>query len=212
MKSRFPFPVSRFPMGSRFAFCVFRFPSRSDFAFCVFRFPLRWGVIAVVIATGVAGFQSSITTANAAAAAAVELNVDHAGPREVEEQTQRAIVRDYAAAWQAMAQALADNNAGALGDYWAGSARQNLLAAIEQQKSSGLRVRYVDRGHKLEGVFYSTEGSALQLHDTAQVEKQVLDGGKLVASENVTEHYVVVMTPTADRWQVRVLQAVPGNP
>jgi hypothetical protein len=46
----------------------------------------------------------------------------------------------------------------------------------------------------------------LQLRDTAQVETQILDGGKVVGSDTATVHYIVVMTPTADHWQVRIMQ------
>ncbi len=140
----------------------------------------------------------------------VQLNLDSTGPREVEDQTARAVVRDYGAAWQNMGRALEQNNPSALGDVWTGFARDGMLSAIEWQKSSGLKVRYVDNGHKLEGVFYSPEGSALELHDTAQLERQVLDGSSVVQSEQLTAHYVVVMTPAADRWQVRVFQSVPN--
>lgn len=140
----------------------------------------------------------------------VQLNVARTGPREVEEQTAKSVTRDYAAAWQSMARALEENNPGALTDVWTGFARERLISAIDQQRQSGVSLRYVDRGHRLEGVFYSPEGSALELHDTAQLERQVLDGGAVIHSEQLTAHYVVVMTPTSDRWQVRVFQSVPG--
>ena len=39
----------------------------------------------------------------------VALNVQNAAPRQVEETTEKAIARDYAAAWQAMAAALEQN-------------------------------------------------------------------------------------------------------
>ncbi len=139
----------------------------------------------------------------------VRLNAANAGPREVEEQTQKAVLRDYAGAWRAMAQALEQSNPAALGDLWVGYARENLTDAIQEQKSTSISVRYVDQGHQLDALFYSPEGSALQLHDTAQLERQVLDGGNIIASENLTAHYIVVMTPASDRWQVRLLQAVP---
>ncbi len=165
----------------------------------------------------VAGVMAAVMTLHAtpgpaptpSTAATVQLTVDRTGPREVEEQTQRAIVRDYGAAWNSMARALDSNDPGALGELWVGFARQKLLDAIAQQKAAGLRVRYIHRGHKLEGAFYSPEGSALELHDTAQLEMQTLDDGTVIDSQQVTAHYLVVMTPTADHWQVRILQAVP---
>jgi hypothetical protein len=61
----------------------------------------------------------------------------------------------------------------------------------------------------LDGLFYSPEGSALELHDTAQLRQELLDGDTVVQSQNVTAHFLIVMTPTADHWQVRILQSVP---
>jgi hypothetical protein len=49
----------------------------------------------------------------------------------------------------------------------------------------------------------------MELHDTAQYPLQIRDGDKTVHNERVTVHYVVLMTPAADRWVVRQLQAVP---
>ncbi len=177
----------------------------------------RLMVALVAVAAVVAGIMAAAMTLQAApaappaaAASAVQLNVDNTGPRDVEEQTQRAIVRDYAAAWASMTQALENNDPSAVGDIWVGFARQKLLDAIANQKSAGLRVRYIDRGHQLQGTFYSPEGSALELHDTAQLEMQTLDGDTVVDSRQLTAHYLVVMTPTSDHWQVRVLQSVAG--
>jgi hypothetical protein len=145
---------------------------------------------------------------NAADTTPVSLNIGSVGPRDLsaEDQTQKAIVRDYTKAWKNMDAALSDNNPAALGDVWVGIAKDKLMAQINDQKTSGLTTRYIDRGHKLDALFYSAEGSALQLRDTAQVETQILDGGKVVGSDTATVHYIVVMTPTADHWQVRVIQ------
>lgn len=142
-------------------------------------------------------------------AADIKLDIAHAGPRAVEEQTERGVLRDYAGAWRTLSAALEQNNAAALGDLWVGFARDKFTQAIAAQKQSGLKVRYLDRSHRLDAVFYSAEGSALELHDTAQIERQVMDGNEVVSSEEVTARYVVVMTPTSDHWQVRILQEQP---
>ncbi len=176
----------------------------------------RLMIALIAVAAVVAGVMVAAMTLQAAparrapAASAVQLNVDNTGPREFEEQTQRAIVRDYGDAWASMTRALEDNDAGAVSDVWVGFARQKLLEAIANQKAAGLRVRYIDHGHQLQGAFYSPEGSALELHDTAQLEMQTLDGDTVVDSRQLTAHYLVVMTPTSDHWQVRVLQSVAG--
>jgi hypothetical protein len=140
----------------------------------------------------------------------VQLNAEKAGPREVEETTETAIARDYGKAWQSMAAALATDQPAAVSNYFVGFALDNLKDHIGDQQTSGLRTRYVDHGHKLEAVFYSQEGSAMELHDVAQYEIQLLDGGTVVHSDNVTARYIVLMTPTADHWQIRILQQVPN--
>ena len=68
----------------------------------------------------------------------------------------------------------------------------------------------MDHGHKVEAVFYSYDGSALQLKDTASVEIQLLDGDKVVASQLGTIYYMVLMTPAENSWKVRDLEAVPS--
>jgi hypothetical protein len=166
-------------------------------------------ILAIVVLVIIGSIVIGSIALRAADVGNVKLNVDKAGPREVEEQTEKAVLRDYAGAWRSLATALEQNNAGALGDLWAGFARQKFVDAIAQQQQSGVAVRYIDHGHQLNAVVYSPEGSALELHDTAQLERQVLDGATVIDSENVTVHYVVVMTPTTDHWQVRLLQSVP---
>ena len=85
-----------------------------------------------------------------------------------------------------------------------------MAETIKQQKKAGLHRRYVDRGHKVQAMFYSSEGSAMELHDTAQLQVQLLDGDKVVASQDVTAHYVVLMTAAENSWKVRVIQEVPA--
>jgi hypothetical protein len=145
----------------------------------------------------------------AADAPRVTLNADNAGPHEMEDTTRTSIQNAYARAWQAMAEALNSNNSALIDRAFLGTARDNLVQRIADQKSLGMTTRLVDRGHKVDVLFYSPEGMSMQLHDTAQLEWQVLDGGKVVHSENVTRHYIVIMTPTEVTWKVRVLQETP---
>ena len=143
---------------------------------------------------------------------AVNLNVSNAAPRQVEDTTERALQRDYARAWNSMEAALDQNRADILDADFVGVALDELKDRVNQQQKSGLRTRYVDHGHQLQAVFYSPEGSAVQLRDTAQLEIQYLDGSKVVHSEQRSETYTVVMTAGENRWKVRVLQAVPAQP
>jgi hypothetical protein len=142
-----------------------------------------------------------------ATALQVKLDANSAGPRELEETTRQAIIRDYSAAWQAMAQALDQNRVDALGSAFAGTARDQLAEAVRNQQQSGLRTVYVDHGHALKAMFYAQEGSAMQLRDVANYEVQIYDHGAIVYSEQVIQPYIVVMTPTADHWQVRIMEA-----
>jgi glutamine amidotransferase-like uncharacterized protein len=60
----------------------------------------------------------------------------------------------------------------------------------------------------VKAVFYSTDGSAMQLVDQAQLEVQTFDGNKLIDTQNAPQQYMVLMTPGADRWYVRDLEEV----
>lgn len=139
----------------------------------------------------------------------VDLDASAAAPRTLEDTTDKAIVRDYANAWSVMASALANNRASNLASGFTGTAQQRLTERIRQQQRAGLRTRYVDHGHKLQAVFYSPEGSAMQLHDTAKLEEQILDGDTVVSSRQLTANYVVLMTVGEERWKVRLLQELP---
>jgi hypothetical protein len=66
----------------------------------------------------------------------------------------------------------------------------------------------LNQSHKLDAVFYSPAGDVIELHDTAEYDFEIRDGGKVIHSEHAMVHYVVLMTPAADRWVIRQLQAV----
>ena len=138
----------------------------------------------------------------------VDLNADNIGPRKLEELTGKSIPRDYALAWQSIAMSLNENRTDVLDGYLTGFAKDELTQRVKSQIKSGLHTRYQDRGHKLDAIFYAPAGDAMELRDHAQLNVQVLDGSKVVYEEPVDIDYVVLMTPGADRWLVRKLQAV----
>jgi hypothetical protein len=137
----------------------------------------------------------------------VEFSADNIGPRQIEDLTSKSVPRDYAFAWQTMEQALNENRAGLLDGYFTGLAKQELGDRVKSQTKSGMHTRYQDRGHKLEAIFYAPAGDAMQLRDHAQFDLQVLDGDKVIYEEPVNGEYIVLMTPGADRWMVRQMQA-----
>ena len=137
---------------------------------------------------------------------AITLETKNAQPRPVEELTEKAIVREYGAAWQNLARALKENNVGILNQSFVGTAQEKFKQQIEKQQAAGISTNYVDRGHKVEVIFYALEGSTMQLRDTATLELQVLQDGKVIHSEQVQQQYVALMTVYGDSWKVRVLQ------
>jgi hypothetical protein len=136
------------------------------------------------------------------------LNVSKAAPRSVETLTQRALLRDYKFAWTNLAQALQTNSAAPVSGLFVGSANRWLRDAVSSQRRSGLSSHYSNQNHKVEAVFYAPEGDVIELHDVAEYDYQILDGSKAVHNEHAVVHYVVLMTPGADRWVVRQIQAV----
>jgi len=131
-------------------------------------------------------------------------------PHEIEDLTEVAVVRDYRSAWQVLTQALMENRAEVIDSGFIGIAKEKFTRAVADQNKAGVRLRYIDYGHTLEPVFYSWEGSAMQLRDTAVMEIQVLEGDKVIHSERRTMHFITLMTVTEDKWKVRVLESVPG--
>ena len=133
------------------------------------------------------------------------------GPREIEDLTRQKILHDYAAAWKTLAAGLEQNRADLLNDYFAGFAKDEFRRTIKEQAGTGIHRHYVDHGHKLEALFYSPDGGVMQLQDNVEYEVQIFDGAKLLHSETVNARYLVLMTPAADRWMVRLLQDVPAS-
>ena len=146
----------------------------------------------------------------AASAPSIAINTEHAAPREIEDTTQKALARDYATAWQTMTEALDQNRADVLSANFIGTAGDKLTATIQEQAKSGLHQHITDQGHSVEAVFYSPEGSAIELHDTAHLQIDVMDGSKVVHTENATVRYVALLTAAENSWKVRVLEAVPS--
>ncbi len=138
----------------------------------------------------------------------VSLNVSKAIPRSVEVLTQRSLLRDYKFAWVNLALALESNATEPLNGLFTGTASQWLNEAVKNQRRSVLTSRYLNQNHKVEAVFYAPEGDVIELHDVAEYDYQILDGNKTIHSEHAIVRYVVLMTPGADRWVVRQLQAV----
>jgi hypothetical protein len=170
---------------------------------------LRFGFVLVAMSILVLLARSNGAPLLAANAPSMTVSVEHSAPRQVEDTTQKAIARDYASAWQAMANALDQNRTDLLGASFVGAAHDKLAAGIEQQQKTGIHQRLVDKGHHIDVVFYSHEGSAIELHDTVQVEQQLVDGTKVISSENATVHYVALLTAAENSWKVRLLEAVP---
>ena len=137
----------------------------------------------------------------------VQLEVKNAQPREVEDVTQNAIVRDYTLAWQAISTSLANNTLQPLNDNFAGFALDKFTQRVKDQKQNGLTTRIIDHGHKVDAIFYSQDGAAIELKDTASIETQVLDGGTVIHSDQAQIQYYAVMTGAEDRWKVRVLES-----
>ena len=138
----------------------------------------------------------------------VTLNVANVGPRTMEPLTQRSVLRDYKFGWANLSEAFANNSTGAMNGLFAGTANTWLNDAVQSQAHAGLTSRYLNQHHKVDAVFYAPEGDLIELHDTAEYDYQILYGSKTIHSEHAVVHYVVLMTPGADRWVIRQLQSV----
>lgn len=172
---------------------------------------IRNAIQLTILIAAIASLLALPTHSNAAdSVTQVQLDAKNAGPRAVESLTERAILRDYRFAWTSMARGLEFNVLDPIAGPFTGEAKRLLIDTVASQKKSGLRQRYLDQNHKLEVVFYAPEGDLIELRDTAELQQQILDGSKSIQDERVVLYYVVLMTPSADRWVIRHLQAVPA--
>lgn len=137
----------------------------------------------------------------------VTLNATNVGPRKIEPLTERSVLRDYKFGWANLADAFVSNSTGPVNGLFAGTAQAWLNDAVNGQIRAGLTSRYLNQHHKLDAVFYAPEGDLIELHDTAEYDYQILDGNKTIHTEHAVVHYVVLMTPGADRWVIRQLQS-----
>lgn len=144
----------------------------------------------------------------AQSAPAVHLDASGLAPRPIEQLTGTTIAHHYAQAWSDLGEAMDSNQTNALGDEFVGFAKDRLVKRITEQRAAGLHVRIVDHGHQLKAVFYSADGTAMQLIDRAQLEIQTFDGNRLLDTDSSPREYMVLMTPGADRWYVRDLEEV----
>lgn len=131
------------------------------------------------------------------------------GPRQLQDQTATAVVRDYLESWQVMRSALAQNRAALLDADFVGDAKDKLADTVHSQAAMGIHTQYHDLSHDLRIVFYSPEGLSIQLLDNVEYDEEVLDQQKVLATQRVHARYIVVMTPSEVRWRVRVIQALP---
>lgn len=139
----------------------------------------------------------------------VTFSVSKATPRQVEPLTENAVLRDYKFAWTNLAVAEESNSLASLTGLFVGDANARLTQEIQARQKNGMSLRYSNQSHKVDAVFYSPEGDILELRDTAEYDFEILDAGKSVHREHAVVHYIVLMTPGADRWVIRHLQAVP---
>ena len=129
------------------------------------------------------------------------------GSRPIEKQTEASVVRDYLESWDSMQNALDQNQVGLLDANFVGTARDKLANTIEEQQKIGVNTSYHARSHDLQFVFYSPEGSSIQLIDTVEYDEQVSDHGKVLTTKPMRQRYVVVLTPSEVRWRVRIFQS-----
>jgi hypothetical protein len=161
------------------------------------------------IAFGALALMLVLPAVAAGPAVGVEFDASKAAPRTVEDQTKRRIEADYRLAWTNLAEAVDLNDSAPLQSLFVGSAKKWLTDTVSNQQQSGLTTKYLNQNHKLEAVFYAPEGDVMELHDTAEYQMQVLDGSKVIYDQPVVAHFIVLITPGADRWVIRQLQSVP---
>ena len=129
------------------------------------------------------------------------------GPRTLQDQSKAVVIHDYLQAWQGMRDALEQNRPELLEADFVGTAKDKLAATVQQQSELGIQTRYQDRSHDLQMLFYSPDGLSVELADKVEYDVQVIDHGKVIAAQQESARYLVVLTPAEVRWRVRVFQS-----
>lgn len=129
------------------------------------------------------------------------------GSRPVEKQTEASVIRDYIESWNTLQSALDRNQSSLLDASFVGTARDKLANTIAEQTKMGIHANYSPHSHDLQIIFYSPEGSSIELVDTVEYDEQVSDRSKVLTTTPVHQRYLVVLTPSEVRWRVRILQA-----
>lgn len=129
------------------------------------------------------------------------------GPGQLQEQTEKAVIRDYLEAWKTFGTAFEENRPDVLDRDFVGSAKTKMTSAIQQQSALGIHTLYKDRSHDLRVLFYSPEGLSVELADDVEYDVEVVAKGKPTASQAMHARYIVVLTPAELRWKVRVFQS-----
>jgi len=132
---------------------------------------------------------------------------DSQGARVVEKRTETSVIENYLQSWKSLRDAFDANQPAALDSIFVGVAQEKLVDAVAAQSRLGIRTHYQDLSHDLQIVFYSPDGLSIQLIDHVRYRQQVLEKDKAIADEVVQCRYVVVLTPSDTRWQVRIMQA-----
>lgn len=131
------------------------------------------------------------------------------GPRQLQDQTATAVVRDYLESWQSLTAALEKNRADLLDQDFVGTAKDKLTDTMRQQAALGIHTRYQDRAHDIRIVFYAPDGLSVQLIDNVVYDERVVDNKKVLTTQRAHVRYTVVLTPAETRWRVRIFQADP---
>jgi hypothetical protein len=132
--------------------------------------------------------------------------MDAVGPRPLERQTQKSVIRDYLQAWRGMAVAFEKNNPDSLDADFVGAAKKKLADAIHDQARINVQTSYRDKSHNIKIVFYSPEGLSIELTDDVEYQVEVHDGRAAIGVQDVYSRYTAVLTPTESTWKVRILQ------
>lgn len=132
---------------------------------------------------------------------------DSQGSRVVEKQTASSIIEGYLQGWKTLQQALDLNQVSKLDPDFIGVARDKLAETIDSQNRLGIHTRYQALSHDLQIVFYSPEGLSIQLTDNVECKQEILKKDVLLTTAVVRRRYIVVLTPSETRWQIRIMQA-----
>lgn len=126
--------------------------------------------------------------------------------RPMDTQTLNAIQHDYLDAWYVKQVAYKTNTLAGIEDYYTKSARKNIIAFVDQNKSKNITISGTTLEHHLTLDFFSEDGQLAVITDKDVVEyKRIFENNTLILETKDQSTYKIILLLEDGFWRIRHL-------